>query len=86
MNLPTFKEWASSKNGCGVKYTNNFKRCSGKFLQNLEASYYAHCELLDLYAREYIHNCNHFDIDVATNAINHHANLRRKQNNRTKMR
>ena len=91
MNLPTFAEYASSKNGCGVKYTSNFKRISGSYAQNLEALYYSHCALLDHYANEYLNDyikvyCNYFDIDLATNEINIHANRRKNQINRTKMR
>lgn len=91
INLPTFAEYHSSRNGCGLNYTNDFRRISGKYRQNLEALYYSHCALLDHYAKEYLNDyikvyCNYFDLEVATNEINLHAKRRQNQINRTRMR
>lgn len=89
MNLPTFAEYASSRTGCGVKYTNNFKRNGGRFAQNLESLYFSHIALLDHYANEYLNDyikvyCNYFDIELATNEINLHARNARKQQQQIK--
>ena len=86
INLPTFAEYHSSRNGCGLNYTTYFKRIGGRYAQNLEALYYSHCALLDHYAKEYLHNCNYVDIELATNEINIHAKRRQNAINRTRMR
>lgn len=85
INLPTFAEYASSKGGCGVRFTNNFKGGGGKYRQNLEALYFSHCELLDNMAKGYLLNCNYFDIDLATDEITQDASRQMRQLKRTKM-
>jgi hypothetical protein len=91
INLPTFAEYHSSRNGCGLNYTTYYKKMGGRYRQNLEALYYSHCALLCHYANEYLNGyinmyCKYFDIELATNEINIYAKRRTNQNNRTKMR
>ena len=79
INMPTFAEYTSSQSGCGLRYTNNFKGWSGRYKQSTEALYFSHLELLDLCAKEYLLCCNDFDIDTATDEINHIINRNLKK-------
>ena len=84
INLPTFAEYISSYNGCGLNYTNYFNRLGGRYKQNLECLYFSHCALLDNYSQSYLLDCNYFDIEIATEKITQHARKRQQQIKRTK--
>lgn len=70
INLPTFAEYASSQSGCGLRFTNNFKRTSGLYKYKIEEAYYLHCEALDAYSHAYLRNGMYSNIEDTTVEIN----------------
>ena len=86
INLPTMAEYHSSRNGCGLNFSNNYGGKGGQHKKSQEAVYYSHCDLLDRYANEYLNCFNYINIEIATDQINHYYKKRQQQIKRTKHR
>jgi hypothetical protein len=86
INLPTIAEYYSSRNGCGLNYTNNYRGKGGQFKKHQQDVYYSYCHLLDRYANEYLDNFKYISIELATDHINHYAKKRQQEIKRTKLR
>ncbi len=84
MHLPTFQEFTSTRNGCGLNYSHNYGGYGGVYHQRLVSVYFSHCDLLDSFSQLYLLRCDYFDIEIATNQINTYARIREQQFKRNK--